>query len=72
MKFNTSDLDTQIEYQSLMRRIKSLTVKVGGKSYTGDFELSADGENNVTLEFAAKKRAKVGFPSTKNLSEALS
>ena len=47
--FNLTTLEPWHEVNSILRRMKSLTVNAGGKEYDGDAVLSVDDEGGVVL-----------------------
>lgn len=68
--FNLSTLEPWHEVNSILRRMKSLTVRAGGSDYTGEAILHVDDEGRVILEarmrMQLKTKKKVGHADKKS------
>ncbi len=52
MQFNSNDLAPYADFSRIMRNASSMKIRAGGVDHTGDFEMSIDDDNVVTIAFA--------------------
>jgi|TARA_Y100000310_G_scaffold179038_1_gene179011 hypothetical protein len=58
VKTNGKTLSPWAEVNSIISNAKSLTIKAGGKTYSGAMTISADDHGDVTIDVGGKAPAK--------------